>query len=39
MDEKALTMDMVNPFPYALGRRPAVGGIAAAAYRYTLSDR
>jgi len=38
MDETVLTMDMVNPFPYALGRRPAVGGIAAAAYRYTLSD-
>ena len=38
VDETVLTMDMVNPFPYALGRRPAVGGIAAAAYRYTLSD-
>ena len=38
MDETVLSMDMVNPFPYALGRRPAVGGIAAAAYRYTLSD-
>ena len=37
-DETVLTMDMVNPFPYALGRRPAVGGIAQAAYRYTLSD-
>jgi len=37
-DETVLTMDMMNPFPYALGRRPAVGGIAAAAYRYTLSD-
>jgi len=38
VDETILTMDMVNPFPYALGRRPAVGGIAAAAYRYTISD-
>lgn len=38
MDETILTMDMVNPFPYALGRRPAIGGIAATAYRYTLSD-
>ena len=38
VDETVLTMDMVNPFPYALGRRPAVGGIAAAAYRYTISD-
>ena len=38
VDETVLTMDMVNPFPYALGRKPAVGGIAAAAYRYTISD-
>jgi len=38
-NETVLTMDMMNPFPYALGRRPAIGGIAAAAYRYTLSDR
>lgn len=38
-DETILTMDMMNPFPFALGRRPAVGGIAAAAYRYTLSDK
>jgi hypothetical protein len=38
VDETVLTMDMVNPFPYALGRRPAIGGIAAAAYRYTISD-
>jgi len=36
--ETVLTMDMFNPFPYALGRSPAIGGIAAAAYRYTLSD-
>ncbi|HZD41169.1 MAG TPA: hypothetical protein VE131_10635 [Terriglobales bacterium] len=36
--DTVLTMDMVNPFPYAMGRRPAVGGVAAAAYRYTLSD-
>ena len=38
MDETVLTMDMVNPSAYALGRRPAVGGIITAAYRYTLSD-
>jgi hypothetical protein len=38
VDETILTMDMVNPFPYSLGRMPAVGGIAAAAYRYTISD-
>jgi hypothetical protein len=37
-DETVLTMDMMNPFPFAVDRRPAVGGIAAAAYRYTLSD-
>ncbi|MDH3253007.1 MAG: hypothetical protein OEM41_09465, partial [Ignavibacteria bacterium] len=36
--ETVLTMDMINPFPYALGRRPALGGIAAAAYQYTLSN-
>ena len=36
--ETVLTMDMANPFPYALGRPPALGGIAAAAYQYTLSD-
>ena len=36
--EKVLTIDMFNPFPFTLGRRPAVGGIAAAAYNYTLSD-
>jgi hypothetical protein len=32
-------MDMVNPFPYALQRRPPRGGIAAMSYHYTLSDR
>ena len=37
-DETVLTIDMMNPFPFALGRRPAEGGIAAAVYRYTLSD-
>jgi hypothetical protein len=37
-DEKVLTMDMVNPFPYAMGRRPPRGGIAAMAYNYLLSD-
>jgi hypothetical protein len=36
--ETVLTMDMFNPFPYTLGRKPAVGGIAAAAYNYTLSN-
>jgi hypothetical protein len=36
--ETVLTMDMFNPFPYTLGRKPAIGGITAAAYNYTLSD-
>jgi hypothetical protein len=36
--ETVLTMDMTNPFPYVLGRRPPLGGIAAAGYNYTLSD-
>jgi hypothetical protein len=31
-------MDMMNPFPYALGDPPPRGGISAAAYQYTLSD-
>jgi hypothetical protein len=38
-DEKVTTLDMFNPFAYALGRKPIEGGIAAAAYRYTLDDR
>jgi hypothetical protein len=36
--EKILTMDMVNPFPYVMERRPPTGGIAAMAYHYTLGD-
>jgi hypothetical protein len=36
--ETIITMDMTNPFPYILGRKPPVGGIAAVAYNYTLSD-
>jgi hypothetical protein len=38
-DEKIAALDMFNPFSYALGREPIRGGIAAAAYRYTLDDR
>jgi hypothetical protein len=38
-DEKIANLDMFNPFAYALGREPIRGGIAAAAYRYTLDDR
>jgi hypothetical protein len=37
-NERVLTMDMVNPFPYAMGRRAPRGGIAAMAYHYTLAD-
>jgi len=37
-EERVLTMDMVNPFPYAMGRRPPRGGMAAMAYHYLLSD-
>jgi hypothetical protein len=37
--DRVLTMDMVNPFPYALGWRPPLGGIAAIAFNYTLSAR
>ena len=36
--EKVLTMDMVNPFPYALQWPAPRGGIAAMAYHYTLGD-
>jgi hypothetical protein len=35
--DRVLTMDMVNPFPYALGWRPPLGGAAAIAFDYTLS--
>ena len=35
--DRVLTMDMVNPFPYALKWRPPHGGIAATAYNFTLS--
>ena len=38
-NEAVLTMDVANPFPYAMDRPPALGGIAAAAYKNTLSDR
>jgi hypothetical protein len=38
-NEKVATLDMFNPFAYALGREPIAGGISAAAYRYTLDDQ
>jgi hypothetical protein len=37
-NETVLTIDMFNPFPFALGWRPPSGGIAAAAYKYTISE-
>jgi len=37
-NDKIATLDMFNPFAYTLGREPIRGGIAAAAYRYTLDD-
>ncbi len=36
-NDRVLTMDMVNPFPYALKWRPPRGGVAAVAFNYTLS--
>jgi hypothetical protein len=36
--DKITTLDMFNPFAYAMNREPIRGGIAAAAYRYTLDD-
>jgi hypothetical protein len=38
-NDKVANLDMFNPFAYALGREPIRGGIAAAAYRYTLDER
>jgi len=35
--DKVLTMDMQNPFPYALGWPPPSGGIASISFNYTLS--
>jgi hypothetical protein len=32
--DRVINMDMVNPFSYALGWRPAHGGVAAVAYNY-----
>ena len=36
--DRVLNLDMVNPFPYAMGWRPARGGMAAAAYNYLFTD-
>jgi hypothetical protein len=37
--DRVLTMDMVNPFPYALKWRPPVGGIAAIAFNYGINEQ
>jgi hypothetical protein len=37
--DRVLTMDMVNPFPYALKWQPPRGGIAAVAFNYTISEK
>ena len=37
--EKVTTMDMYNPFPFALGIEPPRGGIACAEFNYHYSDR
>lgn len=37
-EETILTMDMANPFPYALQRRPPRAGVAAMTYHITMSD-
>jgi hypothetical protein len=38
-DETILSMDMANPFPYALQRKPAHGGFAAPTYGLNIDDQ
>ena len=38
-EETVGTMDMTNPFPYALGRKPARAGAAAATFTLTMNKR
>jgi hypothetical protein len=38
-DDMVLTMDLTNPFPYAMERRPPRGGHAAPTYHYNITDR
>lgn len=35
--EKVTTLDMANPFPYALGQPPPLGGMSAISYNSSLS--
>ncbi len=37
-NETILSMDMTNPFPFALERRPPRGGIASPTYHFNLDD-
>ena len=37
--DKVATLDMANPFAFALGRNPLRGGMAAPAYGYTLNEK
>jgi len=37
--DRVLTMDMVNPFPYALKWRPPLGDIAVTAFNYSYSGQ
>ena len=37
-DETVLSMDMTNPFPIALGRRPPCAGILSPVYHFNLDD-
>jgi hypothetical protein len=37
--DRVLTMDMQNPFPYALGWPPPRGGVASTSWNYTFSEK
>jgi len=37
-DERILSIDMTNPFPYALERRPPHGGVASPTYHFNIDD-
>lgn len=37
--DSVLSVDLVNPFPYALNRKPAHGGFSVLAYGYVITDR
>ncbi len=38
-EETILSMDMTNPFPYALQRRPAHGGVVAPTFHLNMDDQ